>query len=379
MAGSAVVAAEADTSVAVMNIHQATPYTAGSYTGLANASTTIRLPLLHRNNYGWYSDFTVFNAGSTSTDLTVTFTPATAGYPCTQTYSNVPPNGSRNVDLTYVTCVGSTFVGSARVTSSNGQSLAAVATQWKDYTGDGNIDSFMLYEGFPTTFNPLPFPLLMRNNWNWNTGLVLQNASDVSNNARLDFYHQADDGGGWCDWRENTMGGNGAWIINPAPPDGPCTSNPAWKVFAGVGDGVYSQPKAGIVNQVNSTAGSYNAMSYSSPSGGTTTAVVPLVLKNYDWRGRNDWKTGLGVQNMGSSGTTVTVRYYNEYGGEVTPSDSKWVPSRSTGIFNPVPLNQSSFRGSAVVTAGQPIAVVVNVVASGGSADAFMSYSGVNR
>ena len=379
--GSAIVYASEDVSVVVMNIHDAYPYTAGSYTALVSTSSTVRLPLLHRNNYGWYSDFTVFNAGSTTTDFTVTFTPATAGYPCTQTYYNVPPSGSRNVDLTYVTCVGSTFVGGARVTSSNGQPLAAVATQWKDYTGDGVVESFMSYEGFPTAFDPLPLPLLMRNNYNWNTGLALQNAAGSSNSVALFYYHQSTtNNGAWCRTDSYTLGANGVQVVNPAPPDDGCTSGGATFVGAGLADG--SQPLAGIVNQVNNTAGNYNVMSYSSPSGGTATAVVPLVMKNRDgWRGRDNWYTGLAVQNAGSASTTVTVTYYNQGGSYVT-SDSKAVPARSTGIFNPAPGSGSipSFLGSAVVTADQPIAVVVNHITSpSGTDDTSMSHSGLNR
>jgi hypothetical protein len=138
-----------------------------------------------------------------------------------------------------------------------------------------------------------------------------------------------------------------------------------------------------MVNQVNASSGNRNAMSYSASGGGTSTVVVPLVMKNRDgWRGRIDWYTSLNVQNLGSASTTVRVDYYNTNGSWRT-FETKQVPVQTNTVFYPAPGDSGipAFLGSAAVTVtSQPIAVVVNhVTSSGGTEDTSMSHIGLNR
>lgn len=373
--GSVVIDASQDIAVTVANIREISPYSAGSYTGLRQTSSTLYLPLLHRNNSGWYSDFTILNAGNTYyTNLTVTFTPVGTGASCVWNYYNIPPNGSLIVDLftNPPGCMSSPFVGGAKVVSSNGQPLAAVSTQRKDYTLDSHIDSFMVYEGSPAAFDPLPYPLLMRNNYNWNTSLILQNSAGTGNTVTMNYHHHSGAySGGLCHVGSHSLGANGVEAVYPAPPDmsGCVPTTGALFVGASLADG--AQPLAGIVNEIVSVTGNYNAMSYTSPGGGTKTVVAPLVMKNRDgWRGRNNWYTGLAVQNLGTATATVTVRYYYA-DGSYAMSETKTVPARSTGIFYPAPASGAfpSFIGSAWITADQPIAVVANQVSTSGTSE----------
>jgi len=372
---SAVIHASQDVAVGVMNIHEANPYTAAAYTGLDQTASTLYLPLYHNNNYGWYSDFRIVNAGTAATDLTVTLISSST---CSRTFTAIQPNGS--VTVTPNWC--GTGAGGAKVTSSNGQPLAAVVNQWKDYTGDAVPDSYMAYEGFPTPVDLLPLPLLMRNNYNYNSGIALQDASGTSNTGTVNYYyHSGANNGAWCQAHAFALSANGLQAFYPAPPNGNCTQGGgAAYVGSGVADG--NQVLAGMVNQVRfSVPGDYNATNYSSPRGGTHAAAVPLVMKNRDgWRGKNDWYTGLAVQNLEASQATVTVIYYYSSGDYVT-SESKTVPAYSTGIFNPAPAGgYDGLVGSAWVTADRNIAVVSNHLPNpNGTADAFMTNNGVNR
>jgi hypothetical protein len=54
-------------------------------------------------------------------------------------------------------------------------------------------------------------------------------------------------------------------------------------------------------------------------------------------------------------------------------------PAKTNHVFLPVPSGGDTFKGSAVVTADQPIAVVANHFAAYGTDDTFMSHTGLNR
>lgn len=97
--------------------------------------------------------------------------------------------------------------------------------------------------------------------------------------------------------------------------------------------------------------------------------------------GRNDWYAGLAVQNLGSSQATVNIVYYNADGTQRGAEPARQVPAKATRVYNPAPTNAgiTSFQGSAVVTANQPIAVVVNLITAGSTDDTGMSYTGLNH
>lgn len=119
--------------------------------------------------------------------------------------------------------------------------------------------------------------------------------------------------------------------------------------------------------RVGATAGISNA---------STTVYTPFLRKNY--YGRNSY---IAVQNTTSTATTVNVKYIDHNGAEVT-TDSAEVPAYSTKIFyqNDNAALPNGFHGSSIITASQPIAVLVNDANSGGTAKeaGFESYTGFN-
>jgi hypothetical protein len=354
-----VVDADQDVAVVVAR-YQATPYVSAAYTGITNPASTVRLPLVHRNNGGWYSDIMIMNTGSSATGGTVYFQPG-----CSYPFSTLQPNGSVLVSTNGITCVG-TAVG-ARVTSGGGQPLAVVTMQRK-YSGSV-IVSAMDYEGFPSAFNPNYLPLLMRGNSGWDAGLMLQNPNGIANTINIDFYNQAP--GGWCCSGSYNVGADSVLAIFPLPV-------PSYFVGSGRANSTSGLLFMSIVNQIKSGS-NYNAMSFSAVSGGTNAAAVPLVLNDYDdWLGRNDWVTGISVQNLGASAASVTVSYYGS-NGALAGTSSLSVPTYSTGIFYP-PATPTNFFGSAWVSANQPIAVAVNhITYPAGTDDTSMSHGGINR
>lgn len=268
-------------------------------------------------------------------------------------------------------------MGGARVYSTNGQPLATVANQWRDSNGDGVAESFMTYEGFPAGATSSFQPLLMRDNYSWSTGVSFQDTAGSSGNVTATYFPV--DNGLQCGSNAYGLAANGIAIGNPLPPSGQCGSSPT--TFVGSGWSTRGSNLAAVVNQA--TTGSLKAMSYSAVGQGTQTVVLPLVLKNRNvlW-GTGAWYSGLTVQNLGDSQATVRIVYYNADGSLLGWSEpDRQVPARASHVYNPAPTDAGivTFEGSAVVTADQPIAVVVNLIASGSSDDTAMSYTGVNH
>ncbi|WP_152541209.1 hypothetical protein [Kallotenue papyrolyticum] len=94
-----------------------------SYNVPAQASSTVNIPNLMSDFYGYFSAVTVQNTGSQATNVTITYANGQS-----RTFNNVPPNGTVNIihlDNTGDPLPNRTTT-SAKVTSSNGQPLVAV-------------------------------------------------------------------------------------------------------------------------------------------------------------------------------------------------------------------------------------------------------------
>jgi hypothetical protein len=90
------------------------------------------------------------------------------------------------------------------------------------------------------------------------------------------------------------------------------------------------------------------------------------------------------VQNAGSQQTCLVVHYYNANGTEAIPNPAPPQmcirPGESTGAYLPNIGLPAGFQGSAVVTANQPLAAVVNANCTAGcNSDTVYAYNGVNR
>ncbi len=372
-------AGHSDVSVVVANVHQAGPYSAGSYVGLSQAGTTLYAPLLMANNSNWHSDLTVFNTGSSAANVIVQYMPA-AGYSgCTMgTAQTIPARGSYRFNLrTNPGCpLGSPFVGGAKVTqSTTTQPLVAVGNQWRDSNLDGVPESFMSYEAAPAGQTFSFQPLLMRDNNTWYTGASFQDTAGSGWDPTV-FYYPGDNGTS-CGSSLIDMVANGVTTRNPLPPSGQCGVSPA--PFVGSGHASRGYGFAAVVNQA--TTASLKTMSYSAVRQGATTVVLPVVLKNHTWWGLSGWNTGLAVQNLGSSATTVNISYYDESGALIVTESSVGLPVKAMHVYNPAPTSGGigSFQGTAVVTANQPLAVVVNLTAPSDGGDSAMSYTGVSH
>lgn len=270
--GAATVYANQNVSVSVMNIHQGSSYSAGSYAGQSQTGSTLYAPLLMRNNNGWQSDLTVFNTGTSSAQVTVQYVPISGGGTgCTMsTPRTIAPHGSYRFNLkTDAGCtLSSPFVGGARVTnSSTNQPLVAVANQWQDSDNNNIAESFMSYEAFPEGHTSSFQPLLMRDNNTWHAGVSFQDTA--SNDQDVTALYYPLDSGTSCGSNLIGMATNGVVIRNPLPPSGQCGWSPT--TFVGSGWAMRGSDFAAVVNQA--TTANLNTMSYSAVRQGATTGM----------------------------------------------------------------------------------------------------------
>lgn len=103
----------------------------------SSATSTVNFPLIMQANFGYFTGFNVFNAGSTSASVTCTFSGAGAPTAVTQSID-------AGAALTAVQTGADTYVGSVTCTGA-GASLVGVANQ---LSSSGSGDTFFAYGGF---------------------------------------------------------------------------------------------------------------------------------------------------------------------------------------------------------------------------------------
>lgn len=353
--GSAIVSGGEDVSVVMKQVHVSGGFASGAYVGVSWPGTEVHIPVLHKNNNGWQSQLYVQNAGTTSTNVTVEYK-ARTGSNCTQTYYNVPASATRVIDLIGIGCIGTTFVGSARVVG--GQPLVATATQ---YYGNTSYMETSYTEG---RADIVYTPLVQNNNSRWLSGLALQNVSGGSNNVSARFYNN---NGDWCNTHSASVAPYFSLIVYPAPP----TGNTCSRVTSGRHSVTNGLAQVTLNQQLS---GMPHVASYAGIANPGASVIVPWL---YRWNG---WNSGLVVQNVDAiQPAVVTITYYNGDGTRFGNPTNGVLQPGGIGIFNPAPPGVANFDGSAVVTADRPIAVIANIFKDDANGDHLMSYAGVSR
>jgi hypothetical protein len=377
--GSAVVASDKEL-VIVHNLRINVGEQGASTSGFAEGAPVVQLPLLMRNNGGYTTWFSVQNAGMVDAIVEVEFfAGSTSGNdwqwvnPDDQTNQvTIKPGAAYYFDQAMMPELGTRFVGSAIVTSVNGQPLVASAVE----VGPNGL---FAYDGFGSapvasgagasnggSANILA-PLFQYHNAGYQSSIQVQNVGDTPTTVTVSYVpgsagnactetHEVAAGASEtfgmlafyapqaysnC-WEQNSAGGVGTKFVGSAY----VSTNSA------------AQPLLGIVNQMNSInkkSGAYNAFD---PGSASQCVAAPLIMD----RNSNYW-TSLNIMNVGAAATTVTVEY-STYGA-ITPANDVLVlqPNEMGGILHWNHLGGGErYVGSAVAcgTPGSEIVAMVN-------------------
>ena len=233
--------------------------------------------------------------------------------------------------------------------------VAATASQANYTLGGADI-----YLGTANPEDTLSFPLVYRNHTsgNWNTDLVIQNASSSSQVVTLKLYTAG----------STTPAATDTATIPAYASHKFDVSDSAYAAFGPYGSATVegTAPLAGVADNIrNAGTGALNVIESSYRAFVATqqgqSVIAPLVYKNY-----NLWTSGVNVFNKGSVQTTVVITYTNA---NPSVTGGPWVDTLTLGanamdLFY-TPSNSTlpdSFYGSAELSSSATD--IVAVVAS---------------
>ena len=195
--GAATVTSTADVVVSVMQIVEGSNSLL-AYNGFVSESTMPVMPLVTSNFYNSGTGIQIQNTGSSSTDVTVSYSPSAGfpGAPCTET-KTIPANnsvtfgfpqlpvacGTGGTGVTDVTNGG--FVGSAKVTgNSASEPLVAIVNQvTRGAAASAAYGAFNVSDGSAK----ISMPLIMDFNYNLFTGFAIMNVGTDEVNVTCTF------------------------------------------------------------------------------------------------------------------------------------------------------------------------------------------------
>jgi hypothetical protein len=369
--GSAVVSSS-EPVAAIVN--QLTTGGGGSYEGAAEGSLEATLPIIMRGNGGYNTTFTVQNTGSVDADVDITFTPATYGNADTDGPFTIGPGRSMTFDQSGDTELGTRFVGSAAVSSS--QPVVVAVNQVNP-----TAKVVLSYRGFSQGSPTASLPTIQSNNSGYFTGVAVKNVGSLCTDITVSF------------------GPNIVGTFAPTPEEqtnvcaGESVNFNQWggqwtERYVGSATVTNSEGQDVVVNvnQVGFNAPSQgSAYSAFNPEQATQTIIIPTLMTN-----NGGYVTAFLVQNVAGDGSTAdfTVTFSTSLG-SYTPvvetasgvADGEGVNFRQfAGQWTDPSMNNGArWVGSAVVECTQRCVAVVNQLSTSPTADTLLTYTGINK
>lgn len=323
---------------------------AASYEGFdsSNVASTLFVPGLYKNYYGYTSNVTVQNASSSSITVTLEIYPLGSPTPVVAPQiTGLAPGASKSFDLSMISISNGAYSG--RILADG--PVAAVVNIW-----NLNGEQYA-YDAVSSGALKIYAPVLMKSYYGFNTALTVQNTQATTGVITVTY-------------------SSGLVVTRTIPayssvllytPNEPLPVG--WIGSAKVESTV---PIIGLINEGSSQR---RAGSYLGIVNATSEAFAPIVLKNY-----YGFSTSITCQNVGDNPTNIQVTYSNGYV-QVSPTP---VPSNGTIVFyqpNVAGL-PNGFNGSATITTtGEPIACVINQnkVSDPANVDWLLVYNAFNR
>lgn len=361
--------------VATANLASSSPATATSYVGIPSAetSTTFYIPDIERNYVGIFSTSLVIqNAGSAAANVTITYKDRN-GVDVTTETKTIPVSASVTVDQTSTPGLPENFLGSGIIQSD--QPIAALLLSSKAQSGSYALSAA---RGASTGAAEVYLPGIWNRYANHNTAVLVQNVDSTSATVTIKYY---DTYSGALVGQEVASVAPGATKLflqfdaGKGLPAGSGLTTPF------NGSAVVSSDKNVVaIGKVDvpetSWAEGYNA---ATTNAATSSVLCSTILMNY---AAERFNTAVGVQNVGTSPTDITISYKDAGGNTVKSVTRQGVaPGASFFRYNPSDLSDqgSSFKGSLTATAsgGGKIAAIVNQT-NNGAGDQLNTYNCAN-
>ena len=314
-----------------------------SYRGIGSSAgdTDITMLPIYRAHDGWNSVFAVQNMGTTAASVTLDFYDLDGNIVHSQS-DNLPSRSAHWYDVAQIAALGSDFSGRVRVQSTGGAPIAGFVHAVNAQTGEAVAHNNCCLE---QAAYRLYLPHLNNNN---TSEIVLYNLSTTKRAyVVIDLYSENGAHSASC----NTSLASGATRAVSLGEAGCFSPVPAG--FRGSAIISSDQPIGALVN--TDWPSSPATFTGYSGVGGTasvdTAAYAPFVRKT------TETVTQIGVQNAGSGSANVYVTYYDENGNPVG-NENATVPSYAAHYFQGSSSLPTPFRGSAVVTSTESVAVV---------------------
>jgi len=368
--GSAVVSAEQPIAAIVNVVNGPIGRAGGMYRGTdgADVANNIAFPLVKNNFNNRNTTLYIQNASASPNNITVKFSIGGTDY--TKTFNNVPANAMVVATGADANAPTGKF-GSATVTGSG--PLAGTALEHQNNVPVG--DNLQAYTAFtPNDFDDLAYCPLIRNGHtaaNQTTGIQAQNVSGAAQTIQVVYSYRI--GNGPTQTKTVTSGsiapGASANFFSADATAG----IPAGALGAATVKGMGGGNIAVIVNDAAYNSNPQRQTAYTCfPDNSKTNSVALPLYKEYF----NGNTAGIQVQNTGTAGATVTLKYTSTVGNKVvtfshsTPiaagaSTTFFGVSKSTApaditVVNGNPADLVGTYGGVVITSTQPVVAIVN-------------------
>lgn len=361
--GSMVVSSDVQL-IAMCNVVKDTNSAGGSYSGASGGAASTTLPAVHKNDWGWYSEISVQNVGTTDASVTLAFSPAPAPYGSGSSHTTpaqtIKPGAAYRWNTASISGIGSQFVGVAVATSTGGN-IIAVCEEWN--TAASNMT--LLYNGIEAGGGGTTAYLAAQhnNNFGWYSYNFVRETSGTAGTLNYQWVGTGGTSG------SVPIAANGMVVLATADYLGTTNYVGALKLSATGGAQIIAT--CNEVNQNGYQAGSYNA----DYAGGTTLFFPAQHNQNFGWQAFNF------IYNPSTTtAANVTVTWSKTDGtGSVPAPFNTTVPANGRlGLYTQDYLTGSVY-GSLKVECTNGIALVGvcnEVDTDAGAVDAFISYNG---
>lgn len=333
----------------------------GSAYNVSNATgDTLYDPLALNGDYGGFTtSITLFNAGSSSSNGTISFFDQN-GNPVSGANKNftLAPHSSQSFNQSGSGLDANTAYW-AKISGTSGTQLVAQIVEVNPNTHFTAIFNAATQSKLASTvYAPAVFDSAFGGFY---TGMSLVNPNSNAANVTINYYNADGSSGGT---QSVTIPGNGQAGLFQGGAGGPASG------FNGSAKITSSQPIVTTINEINATGSFIQSGTYVGLTSGNQNIGLP-VMSN----GQYGYITGTTILNVSSSAVRVTFAYLDNNGNSVGTKTYTIQPNASQQLFQGNDGLPSSFFGTAYLTGGNANSLVATTNAVNGYASLFYTYT----